>query len=277
METERRAEIEQYPRGDSRQVRYLSEHLDILPVLVRLELLAPGAGPFGISMLPVLRLTSEFRDDDRLAGSHIPSAFRRTDRPWGVPAHVFVERNHIEVLGEIILNPELAVLFLEIDIVKGGSEKASGINAPGECQFPAQKGVTSRRRTGLVRHAPESDGTAVLVPVKHFGEHAERLVHGSGILEIDSLPYRNFLPEDDSHLLGHADNVLILRIMRKPYHIHAQSLGLGKEHGGIRLGICPSHALWNLLMERDAAHERRFSVDEDTGSIHIDVPETDLL
>ena len=65
--------------------------------------------------------------------------------------------------------------------------------------------------------------------------------------------------------------------MRKPYHIHAQSLGLGKEHGGIRLGICPSHALWNLLMERDAAHERRFSVDEDTGSVHIDVPETDLL
>ena len=65
--------------------------------------------------------------------------------------------------------------------------------------------------------------------------------------------------------------------MRKPYHIHTQSLGLRKKHSSICLGIGPSHALRNLLMERDATHERRFSIDQNTRSVHIDIPETDLL
>ncbi len=277
METERRAEIEQYPRGDSRQVRYLSEHLDILPVLVRLELLAPGAGPFGISMLPVLRLTSEFGYYYRFPRSDIPSAFGRRYRPWSIPAHIFIERNHIQVINEVIFNSELTIFFLEIYIIKSGSIESGRIDASGKCQFSAKECISCRGRTGFVRHAPEADCASVLVPVKHLREHAKRLVHSSSILKINTLPYRYFLPEDDSHLLCHADNVLILRIMRKPYHIHTQSLGLRKKHSGIRLGIGPSHALRNLLMERNAAHECRFSVDEDTGSVHIDIPETDLL
>ena len=113
--------------------------------------------------------------------------------------------------------------------------------------------------------------------MNHLDKHSPRFCKGSLIIKGNSLPHRNFLPDKNPPFLCKADNVLVLGIVRKSYHIDPECLRLGNKHLRVRAGEGPAHPLRNLLVERNTAHKHRLTIEEDFLSLDLDVPETDPL
>ena len=194
-----------------------------------------------------------------------------------IPAHIFIDCYDIQLGSKGIFHYKTLFLTVKAHKVKSGDIQTGSIQLFACFKQGSQKIIPFFGRLCFIGNTPVTYCTTILIALYHFRKHLLCFLTGIFVCKVNALPNRNFLPEKETHLFCQAYRVFILRIMCQTNHVHTKRLSFIQQHSCIGFRESTSHALRNLLMERDATHKCRFPVQVNIRSFHCDVTEAYLF